>query len=160
MIAGAITWLLRGWLSRWALTAGGEIKDGWRWLTASPVHALIGLLAVALLVIGLGWHQLDKQSATIIDLTASAKHLREANEAQAGTIRDQQAEIARQNLAVLALGKDGAARIAAGAKADDAALERSVGRTKLSDAITVPAPREAVAGCKTDAAVLAAKGEL
>ncbi len=57
MIPGIITWLLKGWLSRWALTAEGEIKDGWRWLTASPVHALLGVVAVLLLLCGLFWHE-------------------------------------------------------------------------------------------------------
>lgn len=48
MITGAITWLLRGWLSRWALTAEGEIKAGWRWLTSSAVHFLSFALALSL----------------------------------------------------------------------------------------------------------------
>lgn len=48
MITGIITWLLRGWLSRWALTAEGEIKAGWRWLTSSAVHFLSFALALSL----------------------------------------------------------------------------------------------------------------
>lgn len=48
MIASIITWLLRGWLSRWALTAEGEIKTGWRWLTSSAVHFLSFALALSL----------------------------------------------------------------------------------------------------------------
>jgi len=46
MLTGIATWLLKGWLSRWAVTAEGEIKDGWRWLTASPVHLLLALCAI------------------------------------------------------------------------------------------------------------------
>jgi len=48
MLTGIATWLLKGWLSRWAVTAEGEIKAGWRWLTASPVHFLIVALALSL----------------------------------------------------------------------------------------------------------------
>ena len=48
MITSIITWLLKGWLSRWALTAEGEIKDGWQWLTASLIHFVAFLLALSL----------------------------------------------------------------------------------------------------------------
>jgi len=48
MLTGLTTWLLKGWLSRWAVTAEGEIKAGWRWLTASPVHFLAVALALSL----------------------------------------------------------------------------------------------------------------
>lgn len=48
MLSAIITWLLKGWLSRWAITVEGEIKDGWRWLTASPAHFLAFALAVSI----------------------------------------------------------------------------------------------------------------
>lgn len=56
MIAGIITWLLKGWLSRWAITAEGEIKDGWRWLMASPVHFLAFVLTLSLAGNAWQWH--------------------------------------------------------------------------------------------------------
>lgn len=136
------------------------LKAALRWVFSSADHLMIAGVGIVITIAYCEWHVIDKQRATIARMTAEAKSWRAAQDTDAATIRDLQTEIARQNLATMALGKDGAARVAAGAKSDDAALERSAGRTKMTDAIAMPALRVPVAGCQTDAAVLAAKGEL
>ena len=160
MIAGIITWLLKGWLSRWALTAEGEIKDGWRWLVSSLVHALMAVCAVLTVIAWLGWHERDVKARQVARLTAENAKWRADLDADAGTIRDQQAAIARQNIAVMALGKASAAAQMAGAKADDAALARSAQRGAEAHAIASMPALPAVASCRTPAPVLAAKGDL
>ena len=69
------------------------------------------------------------------------------------------ASIAQQNAAVAALGTESAARVSAGAKADDAAVARSAGRAARAAAIVVPTG-PAQADCRTPDSVMVAKGGL
>jgi hypothetical protein len=85
MIAAAVTWLLKGWLSRWALTAEGEIKDGWRWLTASPVHFLAFALALSLAA---NWWLLERGNRYRDKLASTIASIRPA---QAQATKDQAA---------------------------------------------------------------------
>jgi hypothetical protein len=65
MISGIITWLLKGWLSRWVLTAEGEIKDGWRWLIAAPEHILTAALALSIALNLWLWHRSSRCTAQV-----------------------------------------------------------------------------------------------
>jgi hypothetical protein len=69
------------------------------------------------------------------------------------------ASIAQQNAAVAALGADSAARVSAGAKADDAAVARSAGRAARAAAIVVPTG-PVQPDCRTPDSVMATKGDL
>jgi hypothetical protein len=97
MLASIITWLLQGWLSRWALTAEGEIKAGWKWATSSAVHALAIALAVSAAGNWLLWQRGDRYRDR---LAAVAKVQHQAGQDQATVNHEparKSAEIARQS---------------------------------------------------------------
>ena len=149
----AIKLLLGGWLGRLraALGAFGA------WAARNPASAVC--LALGALC-ALFWHEWAVKDRDVARLTAANATLRHDLDIDATSIKDLQAAIAKQNLATMALGKDSAAAQAQGAKADQAALDRSARRDALSAGITVPTTPPAQCDNRTPADVMAAKGDL
>lgn len=67
-------------LVTWFLTAEGEVRDGWRWLTASPVHAILGLLAISLTWGGCEHHEANRWYAQTLSARAQVAALRAASD--------------------------------------------------------------------------------
>ena len=127
----------------------------WAWVNRNPSQALIVVLCLAL---ALCVHVVRVERRAVARMATNNAALRKDITALMGTIKDQGATIARQNIATMALGKASAAAQAQGAKADQAALDRSKHRTDLSNQIANAPP--AAGTCRTPDAVMAAKGDL
>jgi hypothetical protein len=127
------------------------------WAERNPAWG--ACIALALLC-ALFWHEWSVKARQVAQMAAAAVQMRHALDTDTTTIRDLQAAIARQNIAMMALGKASAAAQAQGAKADDAALDRSAHRDALSAGITVPTTAPAQCDNRTPADVMAANGSL
>jgi hypothetical protein len=161
MIGSIITWLLRGWLSRWALSAEGEIKAGWRWLTATPVHMLAAALAVSIALNLWQWHTGAACKSEVAAVTLERDGWRKAEETTRKSNDALITALHEQNAAVDGLKADADKRVQAGQAALGAAKDRSAVREGL--AARIDAQRASVGAaedCRTSAAVMAAKGEL
>jgi len=161
MIATGVTWLLRGWLSRWALTAEGEIKAGWRWLTATPVHLLAAALAASIALNLWQWHTGAACKSEVATLTLERDGWRKAEEVTRKSKDTLTTALHQQNDAVDHMKTEADKRALAGQAALGAAKARSAGREGLAARIDAQrAPAGAAEDCRTSAAVMAAKGEL
>jgi hypothetical protein len=149
-------WLAIKAFGIWARIGRGAVAV-WAWIDRNPALGALCGAGVALLFC---WHVIDVKARTIAQLTADKVQMRTKIDVQSKTIGDQQAAIARQNIAVMQLRNASAAAVAAGNKADDAAVTRSKARDGLAAAITTPPPRPVPADCRTPDSVMAAKGEL
>jgi len=166
------SWLLKGWLSRWAVTAEGEIKDGWRWLTASATHALIAALLLSLAVNGCQWHRASAWPAKLHEAEArgvatarkalDAFHREQAAfDAQSRTVEVLTIALRRQNAAVRALATAGARAhdqqqdALAGVAGERRSRAASAARQQADAAGAVDGP-----DCRTPASVMADKGKL
>jgi hypothetical protein len=161
VITGIITWLLRGWLSRWALTAEGEIKAGWRWLTTTPVHLLTGVLAISAAMNLWQWHTGAACKAEVTTLTLERDGWRKAEEVTRKSNDTLTDALHQQNDAVDHMKTEADKRVQAGQAALGAAKDRSAVREGLAARIEAQrAPAGAGEDCRTNAAVMAAKGQL
>ena len=138
-----IFFVIKALLGRWICDAEGGVKAGFSWLTAGPVHALLGALLAVSALAGWEWHEAArwhdfflKQAKAFADAQAAAD-AREAAQMTRYTINAKEAQDHEQNdLAANAAAGDSykrAHRLRPGAPGSSAGLPGAAGATVPAD---------------------------